>query len=161
MHADNSFGQRVLGVGRGGGGGGQLVCPFRQSPVLSFYLVSIFIFLFCLKELSAEGAKSGQYYDNVFTLKMHHASGRTIGRRESSKAHRQWCVRRIIRLVPIFIKGGGGGGEEYFRDRVIRYFCSCNPLKNCSVNRDWRVFRETWSAKILDCESWIGWFWKN
>ena len=106
-----SYARRQLfwakGAGCWEGGGGQLVCPFRQSSALSFYLVSIFIFLFCLKELSAEGAKSDQCYDNVFTLKMHHASRRTIGRRESSKAHRQWCVRRIIRLVPIFIKGGG------------------------------------------------------
>ena len=29
------------------------------------------------------------------------------------------------------------------------------------MNRDWRVFRETWSAKIFNCESWLDWFWNK
>ena len=60
--------------------------------------------------------------------------------------------------------GGGGGGARVFswrRDPLFLHFVNRTPLKNCSVNRDWRVFRETWSAKILNCESWTDWFWRK
>ena len=51
--------------------------------------------------------------------------------------------------------GGGGGGKRIFVTAWSASLALRDPLKNCSVNRDWRVFRETWSAKILDSESWL------